>query len=239
MEKTAVLKDPSITRAMQDKAPRAFHLKDPFSSLSHLVFAGISLAAGVPLIIRAFTASGLMNGLSMLLFVLGLIGLYTASGVYHGLDLSEAANKRLRKIDHSMIYVLIAGTYSPVCLVVLDAAKGIPLFCVIWALALAGILMALFWITCPKWFSALIYILMGWLCVFAMGDIVSSLPAGAFAWLLAGGIIYTVGGVIYALKLPLFTRMTKGFGNHELFHLFCIGGSLCHYIMMLVYVSAM
>ncbi len=85
----------------------------------------------------------------------------------------------------------------------------------------------------------MIYIIMGWLCVFMMGDIVAALSGGAFAWLLAGGIIYTVGGVIYALKLPLFNRMGKGFGNHELFHLFCIGGSLCHYIMMLVYVSAM
>lgn len=238
MEKTAVLKEPAISRAIHGKAPRAFRLKDPFSSLSHLIFAGISFAAGIPLIIRAFASSGLTNGLSMLLFVFGLIGLYTASGIYHGLDLSEAANKRLRKIDHSMIYVLIAGTYSPVCLVVLEASKGIPLFFTIWALALAGILMALFWITCPKWFSALIYIVMGWLCIFALGDIVAALPAGAFAWLLAGGIIYTVGGVIYALKLPLFNQMTKGFGNHELVHLFCIGGSLCHYIMMLGYISA-
>ncbi len=239
MEKSAAVKDPAIAFAIQDKSSRLRRLKDPFSSLSHLIFAGVSLIAGVPLIIRAFFMSGLTNGMSMILFVFGLIGLYTASGVYHGLDLSESANKRLRKVDHSMIYVLIAGTYSPVCLVVLGFPKGVALFGVIWGLALAGILMALFWITCPKWLSALIYIFMGWLCVFAMGDIVASLPGGAFGWLLAGGIIYTVGGVIYALKLPLFTNMTKGFGNHELFHLFCIGGSLCHYIMMLVYVSVL
>jgi len=219
--------------------PRHFHFKDPFSSLSHLIFAGVCLAAGLPLIVRAFLLSGAQNGFSMLLFLFGLIGLYTASGVYHALDISEAVNTRLRKIDHSMIYILIAGTYSPVCLVVLDSPKGTILFAVIWALALIGILQAIFFITCPKWFSAMIYIIMGWLCVFAMKDIVAALSGGAFAWLLAGGIIYTVGGVIYALKLPLFNRMSKGFGNHELFHLFCIGGSLCHYIMMLVYVSAM
>lgn len=240
MSKVSVLQSTLIpANDGSTKLPRTFHFKDPFSSLSHLIFAGICILAGFPLIIRAFILSGAQNGLSMLLFLFGLVGLYTASGVYHALDISEAINKRLRKVDHSMIYILIAGSYSPVCLIVLDSVKGTVLFTVIWILALIGIFQALFWITCPKWFSAMIYILMGWLCVFAMGDIVAALPAGAFAWLLAGGIIYTVGGVIYALKLPLFNHMGKGFGNHELFHLFCIGGSLCHYIMMLVYVSAM
>lgn len=240
MSKASALQSTLIPTDYEDtKRPRAFHLKDPFSSLSHLIFAGVCAAAGIPLVIRAFVSSGALNGLSMLLFLFGLVGLYTASGVYHALDISETVNKRLRKIDHSMIYILIAGTYSPVCLIVLNSTKGSILFAVIWILALIGIFQALFWINCPKWFSAMIYILMGWLCIFALGDIVAALPAGAFAWLLAGGIIYTVGGVIYALKLPLFTRMSKGFGNHELFHLFCIGGSFCHYVMMLVYVSAM
>lgn len=239
MEKTIPMKNPALQGTIAKKESRQFHLKDPVSSLTHLIFAVIALLGGIPLVIRAFTSSGAINGLSMLLFVFGLIGLYSASGIYHALDISDSVNKRLRKIDHSMIYILIAGTYSPVCLVVLDSSRGRLLFAIIWALALIGILQALFWITCPKWFSAMIYILMGWLCVFAMKDIVSALPSGAFAWLLAGGIIYTVGGVIYALKLPLLTNMNKSFGNHELFHLFCIGGSLCHYIMMLVYVSGM
>ncbi len=240
MQKTSTFHNiPPHTNSLDKKPVRPFHFKDPFSSLSHLIFAAVCLAAGLPLVLRAFLLSGIQNGFSMLLFLFGLIGLYTASGVYHALDISEAVNKRLRKIDHSMIYILIAGTYSPVCLIVLHSPKGTALFAVIWALALIGILQALFWITCPKWFSAMIYILMGWLCVFAMGDIVAALSGGAFAWLLAGGIIYTIGGVIYALKLPLFRHMGRGFGNHELFHLFCIGGSLCHYIMMLVYVSAM
>lgn len=238
MEKTLHMENSFLQKKPQENE-RKFHLKDPVSSLTHLVFAGASVLAGIPLVFRAFYFSGMAGGLSMLLFVFGLIGLYSASGIYHALDISDSVNKRLRKMDHSMIYILIAGTYSPVCLVVLDSAKGRLLFAVIWAVALIGIMQALFWINCPKWFSAMIYILMGWLCVFAMKDIVAALPYGAFLWLLAGGIIYTVGGVIYALKLPLFTHMNKHFGNHELFHLFCIGGSLCHYIMMLVYVSAM
>ena len=89
-----------------------------------------------------------------------------------------------------------------------------------------------FWITCPKWFSSLIYISMGWLCVGALVPLVQSLPAAAFAWLVAGGIIYTIGGIIYALKLPFFNARHKFFGSHEIFHLFVMGGSLCHYVVM-------
>ena len=236
MSKALLLKASSLR---QLPAARTFHLKDPFSSLSHLIFSGICLVAGIPLIVRAFLSSGSINGLSMILFVLGLIGLYTASGIYHALDISPEVNKRLRKLDHSMIYILIAGSYSPVCLIALHSGKGTLLFIFIWILALAGILQALFWITCPKWVSAAIYILMGWMCLFAMNDIISALSPVAFYWLLTGGIIYTVGGVIYALKLPLFPKKAKGFGNHELFHLFCIGGSFCHYVLMYCYLSVM
>lgn len=234
MDKTITLKQSSAKQK-----ERSFHLKDPVSSLTHLIFSIISFIAGIPLVIRAFTHSTLTNGLSMLLFVFGLIGLYAASGIYHGLDISETVNTRLRKIDHCMIFVLIAGTYSPVCLVVLGGTRGWVLFSVIWGLAIAGILLSLLWINCPKWLCSVIYILMGWMCIFAFQSIVAALPAGAFSWLLAGGIIYTAGGVIYALKLPLFSHMGKNFGNHELFHLFCIGGSVCHYVMMLVYVAVL
>lgn len=216
-----------------------FSLKDPFSSLSHIVFAVMCFVAGFPLIMKGVNAGGAKNGMAMLLFVIGLVGLYSASGIYHALDISTEVNRRLRKFDHSMIYVLIAGTYSPVCLLVMTADRGYLLLGVVWTVAFAGIILALFWINCPKWFSSMIYIVMGWLCVFAWNDIVSMLTRGAFVWLLTGGIIYTVGGVIYALKLPLFDREKTGFGNHELFHLFCIGGSFCHYVMMFMYVAAM
>lgn len=224
------------TMTMEKKRSTEFALKDPFSSLSHLIFAGISFLAGIHLIARGFEQGGKLTGLSMLLFVIGLVGLYLASGVYHALDISPAVNKRLRKVDHSMIYVLIAGTYSPLCLTVIKSPKGIILFIVVWSLALAGIILALCWIDCPKWMSSLIYILMGWTCIFAYSDIVAAFEPTPFAWLLAGGIIYTIGGVIYALRLKCLSPIVKGFGNHELFHLFCIGGSLCHYILMLYFV---
>ena len=105
--------------------------------------------------------------------------------------------------------------------------------------AIAGIILKLFWITCPKWFSSVLYIAMGWVCVLAFTQILNSLSPAAFGWLLAGGIIYTVGGIIYALKLPLFNARHKYFGSHEIFHLFVMGGSICHFIMMYVFVAKM
>ena len=103
--------------------------------------------------------------------------------------------------------------------------------------AIFGIIIKACWITCPKWFSSILYIAMGWVCVFAFGPLFHSLPLTAFLWLLGGGIIYTIGGVIYALKLPVFNSRFKSFGSHELFHLFVMGGSICHFIFMYLYVA--
>ncbi len=161
-----------------------------------------------------------------------MVLLYMASTVYHTLNLSERSNRILRKIDHMMIFVLIAGSYTPVCLVVLGNAAGYRLCALVWGIALAGILIKAFWITCPKWFSSLLYIAMGWVCVLAFTQILNSLPPAAFGWLLAGGIIY-------ALKLPIFNSRHKNFGSHEIFHLFVMGGSICHFIMMYVFVAPM
>ncbi len=136
-----------------------------------------------------------------------------------------------------MIFVLIAGSYTPVCLIVLGGTLGYTLLALVWGIAIVGMLIKALWITCPKWFSSLIYIAMGWVCVLVFGQLLDTLPTAAFLWLLAGGIIYTVGGVIYALKLPLFNAHHKYFGSHEIFHLFVMGGSICHFIFMYAYVA--
>ena len=148
-------------------------------------------------------------------------------------------NKILKKVDHMMISVMIAGSYTPVCLIVLKGRTGYTLCALVWGIAILGILVKAFWINCPKWFSSALYIGMGWLCVLAFTQIINSLSPSAFGWLLAGGLIYTVGGVIYALKLPLFNSRHKYFGSHEIFHLFVMGGSICHFIVMYVYIAAM
>ena len=105
--------------------------------------------------------------------------------------------------------------------------------------AIIGILIKACWITCPKWFSSVLYIAMGWVCVLAFTQILNSLSSAAFGWLLAGGIIYTIGGIIYALKLPIFNSRHKNFGSHEIFHLFVMGGSVCHFIVMYVFIAGM
>ena len=109
---------------------------------------------------------------------------------------------------------------------------------IVWSIAAVGILIKACWITCPKWFSSIVYIGMGWVCLMGLPEILSSLSPSAFGWLLAGGIIYTVGGIIYALKLPIFNSRHQNFGSHEIFHLFVMAGSLCHYIVMYSFVAA-
>lgn len=154
-------------------------------------------------------------------------------------DLSERTNKILKKLDHCMIFVLIAGSYTPICLIVLHDRTGLMLLALVWSIAILGIIFKLCWVTCPKWVSSVLYIAMGWVCVLAFTQILNSLPAAAFNWLLAGGIIYTVGGIIYALKLPIFNAHHKYFGSHEIFHLFVMAGSICHFIMMFEYVAVL
>lgn len=134
-----------------------------------------------------------------------------------------------------MIYFLIAGSYSPVCLLALPAAQGIPMFFTVWGLALAGLVLTCIWVGSPKWLNSSIYIAMGWICIFAIHSIYLHMQPECFVWLFAGGVIYTIGGVIYALKLPLFDSLHPGFGLHEIFHLFVMGGSLCHFIMVYAY----
>lgn len=212
-------------------------IKDPGSALTHFIAMILALGASSPLIIKAARTPGYTHVLPLAIFITSMILLYAASTIYHTLDISPTVNQILRKVDHMMIFILIAGTYTPICLIVLGNRSGFLLLALVWAIAAAGILINAFWISCPKWFSSLIYISMGWVCVTAFREIISALPPAAFSWLLAGGIIYTVGGVIYALKLPIFNSRHKNFGSHEIFHLFVMGGSLCHYVVMYAFVA--
>lgn len=215
----------------------SFKIKDPGSAFTHFIALLSALFAATPLLIKAARTSGLSHVLALTIFIVSMILLYAASTIYHTLDISPKINQLLRKADHMMIFILIAGTYTPVCMIVLGDRTGWQLLALVWSIAAAGIIINALWITCPKWFSSLIYIAMGWVCILAFGKIVAALPSSAFGWLLAGGIIYTVGGIIYAMKLPLFNNRFKYFGSHELFHLFVMGGSFCHYIMMYAFVA--
>ena len=211
------------------------HIKDPGSAITHFIGMLMAIFAAVPLLIKAAHEPGHLYLTALTIYAASLILLYAASTTYHTVDISEKVNTILKKIDHMMISVLIAGTYTPICLLVLDRKTGIPLLLLVWGIAIAGILIKAFWVYCPKWFSSVLYIGMGWTCVLAFTQILNTLSPAAFGWLLAGGIIYTIGGVIYALKLPIFNNRHKNFGSHEIFHLFVMVGSACHFIVMYAY----
>lgn len=208
------------------------HIKDPGSAITHFIGMIMAIFAAIPLLIRASREPRPIYLISLAVFAVSMILLYAASTTYHTLDLSDKINTLLKKLDHMMIFVLIAGTYTPICLLVLDKKTGTMLLSIVWGIALLGIIMKAFWVFCPKWVSSILYIGMGWTCVLAFGKLVGDLTHAEFGWLLAGGIIYTIGGVIYALKLPIFNNKHKNFGSHEIFHLFVMGGSFCHFMVM-------
>lgn len=211
-------------------------IREPGSALTHFIACLLAVVAASPLIVKAWDSSSLA-AIAMIIFSASMILLYGASTAYHSVAVSDKVLKIYRKIDHMMIFVLIAGSYTPVCLIVLGGKIGYTLLALVWGIAIVGMTVKAFWITCPKWFSSTIYIAMGWTCVLVFGTLWDTLPHTAFAWLLAGGIIYTIGGIIYALKLPIFNTLHKYFGSHEIFHLFVMGGSMCHFIFMYFYVA--
>ena len=179
------------------------YIKDPGSAITHFIGMLMAIFAAIPLLIKAAREPSRIYIISIAIYAVSLILLYAASTTYHTFNRPPRINKILKKIDHMMISVLIAG-----------------------------IIIKAFWINCPKWVSSVLYIGMGWTCVLAFTQLLNSMSQAAFGWLLTGGIIYTVGGVIYALKLPIFNSHHKNFGSHEIFHLFVMGGSFCHFIVM-------
>ncbi|MDO4556649.1 MAG: hemolysin III family protein [Lachnospiraceae bacterium] len=212
-------------------------LKDPGSAITHGIAMLSAVSAASPLLVKALRGPNQEHALSLAVFILSMILLYGASTLYHSLNLSAKGNLILKKLDHAMIFILIAGSYTPVCVIVIKGVLGYGMLALIWGIALIGIILKMCYINCPHWLSSLIYISMGWTCVLAFSPIINNLPRPAFFLLLAGGIIYTVGGIIYALKLPIFNQLHKNFGSHEIFHLFVMGGSFCHYLMAYLYLA--
>ena len=213
------------------------HIKDPGSAITHFIGMMMAIVAAAPLLVKAALDADMTALVAMTVFIGSMVALYGASAVYHSVTVKENILKVFRKLDHMMIFVLIAGSYTPVCLVVLGGRMGYTLLAVVWGIAVVGMVVKACWITCPKWFSSLVYIAMGWVCLAVFGTLWNTLPHSAFLWLLAGGIVYTAGGVIYALKLPIFNARHKYFGSHEIFHLFVMGGSICHFVFMYLYVA--
>lgn len=211
-------------------------LKDPGSAITHGIGALLSLFAVYPLLKKTFLGANHEHILSITIFILSMVALYTASTIYHSIHCSKEREVILRKLDHAMIFILIAGSYTPICRIVLTGKTGTILLAFVWGLSILGILFKMFWITCPKYLSSILYIALGWACIFAFIPLIHSLPTPAFLLLLTGGIFYTVGGVIYAIKPPIF-QIAKYFGNHEVFHVFVMLGSLCHFLVIYLFLA--
>lgn len=209
--------------------------RDPMSAFTHLIGAVLSVIGTIAMIILIVVEKE-VNALtlaSVLAFGLGLIALYTTSFTYHAIHGSPEKIMRMKKTDHSMIFLLIAGSYTPFCLLCLTGVTRVALMSAIWAVAVIGVLMMVFWINMPRWLNTGLYIFMGWFALFALKPLYDALPTGGFVFLLLGGIMYTVGGVMYGLKKP---NIWPEFGFHEVFHVFVILGSLCHYYAVFRYI---
>lgn len=211
------------------------YLKEPVNSLTHLAGALLSVVGLVVLVVLSAGEPWRMT--SFAIYGATSILLYTASTLLHALQVGERAERWLRRFDHAAIFALIAGSYTPITLVTLrdtHATVGWTILAIVWSIALLGIVFKVVWLDAPRWLSTGLYVLMGWLAVFAFVPLVQTLPLGGMAWLVAGGLFYTVGAVIFALQRP---NLAPGiFGYHELWHLFVLAGGACHFLMMFLYV---
>lgn len=225
-----------IRRTESEDGIMQITIREPGSAITHFIGMMMAVFAAMPLLAKAGLSGSRTSVEAMMIFMGSMVLLYGASALYHSVVVPDRVLKVFRKVDHMMIFVLIAGSYTPVCMIVLGGKSGYTLLAAVWGIAAVGMLVKALWINCPKWFSSVIYIAMGWVCVFVFGQLLDTLSTAAFMWLLAGGIIYTVGGVIYALKLPIFNSKHAFFGSHEIFHLFVMAGSICHFIFMYRYV---
>ena len=221
----------------QAKEMPHFTVKDRLSALSHFIgFIFSIILAPVLLIKGASDSKSLVELISYAIFTFSMILLYGASSAYHSFNLGDEKNRRLKKLDHMSISVLIAGTYTPLCVTTLRDYGGIRLLSVIWTLAFLSILFKAYWVTCPKFISSVIYIAMGWACAPYLSRLHTLLSSGGFRMLLLGGIFYTAGGIIYACRIPALEK-NREFRSHELFHLFILAGSLFHYLMIYLYIA--
>jgi hemolysin III len=201
-------------------------LREPDNGLTHLAGAALALAACGALLTLALGTGSPRHVVAFAVFGASLVGLYTASALYHSLRLGPRGVARLRRLDHMAIFVLIAGSYTPFCLVAFHGGWRWGLLAAIWGLAAGGVALKIGWMHAPAWRSFVVYIAMGWMAVLAIPAFLATVPLAGLAWIAAGGLVYTIGAAVFALQRP---RLYPGvFGSHALWHLLVIAGSACH-----------
>ena len=204
-------------------------LEELFNSITHGIGLALSVAGFAVLLILAITRGSSWQIVSCAVYGTTLVALYAASTLYHGIP-APTLKRLFRILDHSAIYLLIAGTYTPFLLVNLRGPLGWTLLSVVWTLAIAGILFKLWFVDRLPILSTLVYLSMGWLALIAIKPLIAAVPHSGLAWLLAGGALYSFGVVFYAKKIPY---------AHAIWHVFVIAGSICHYVAIVVCVIKM
>ena len=210
------------------------NMREPINTITHLIGIVMGIVALVIMIINAVMKDSTSYLVGGIVFGASMILLYGASTLYHWYNGKASAIKRLRKLDHAMIFVLIAGTYTPICLTALKGTLGTVLLVLIWSLALVGTVSKILFINMPRWLSAGMYLFLGWISIFFIVPLFKALPPEGFMWLVTGGLLYTIGSIFYASKSEKIK--IAGFGFHEIFHLFILAGSVAHFIMINQYV---
>ncbi|TYP93700.1 hemolysin III [Fodinibius salinus] len=203
------------------------YLREPINSITHGVGAIAAICWTLFLLYEAINQQLSSHIISFLIFGISMVLLYTVSSLYHALHIKEKTLELFRKLDHCMIYVLIAGTYTPICLLVLEDSWRWGLFITIWGLALIGIIKKFLWMNAPRWLSTAFYLGMGWLAVLIFPTMIDKLPIAFIIWIGIGGIAYSVGAVIYGVKKP--NPIPNWFGFHEIWHLFVLAGTFSHF----------
>jgi hemolysin III len=204
-------------------------LREPVNSLTHWAGAILALAGLIALLIVGWGTP--IKVISLIIYGVSLIFLFSASATYHMVQAKDKALEIFRKIDHAAIFCLIAGTYTPFCLNAFTGFWKWGMLIIIWSLALIGIAMKVFIIRTPRWLNAGIYVAMGWLCVGASGQLLAAVPAWVLIWLIAGGVIYTLGAIVYSTKM--FNFVPGVFGFHEVWHIFVLLAAAAHFVAVM------
>lgn len=226
----------NTANAVAEPEPAAFsgdiaarHTKPRARGWIHLVSAIVAVAAGAVLISVSWPLQGLEAGLATVVYVGSVVGMFTVSATYHRLTWTSATTRtRMKRLDHSMIFVLIAGTYTPFALLAMPHHTGMVVLAIVWGGAAAGVLLKMCWPGAPRWVGVPLYLLLGWVSAFYIAAILHGAGVAAVVLLAVGGVLYSVGGVLYALNWP--NPWPETFGHHEFFHAGTAAAAICHYI---------
>ncbi len=209
------------------------HLREPFSGLSHMLGALLTIPALIFMLMKLPEQQFAIYFASYVVFSISMFLMFASSAVYHLMEISEDGIRQLKRIDHMAIFIMIAGSYTPFCLIGLESPLAWQMFALVWGIAIFGILVKIFWLHAPRWLSTALYLGMGWVSLIVYEPLSQGLSAGAIDWLIAGGAAYTMGAVVYATKWPNIHK--KHFDFHDLWHIFVLAGAACHFVSIAFY----